>query len=78
MLATAGRGTMAKAKKKSEVRRHTAMVRIESDTLERAKLASSLMRMTLADYITDLVRKAAEKDISREAKKLAGGKSDVG
>jgi uncharacterized protein (DUF1778 family) len=71
MQALVGRNVMAR--KKSETRRHTAMVRIEADALERAKLAASLMKTTVSDYVTDLVTKAAEKDISREAKKLAGG-----
>ena len=31
------------------------------------------MRMSLADYASDVLRKAAEKDIQREAKKLARG-----
>ncbi len=70
MLATVERPPMAK--KKSEVRKHTAMMRVESDTLERAKLAASLMRMSLADYASDVLRKAADRDIAREAKKLAG------
>jgi hypothetical protein len=59
-------------KSKSEVRRHTAMVRIEGATLERAKLAASLMKMTVSDYVSDLVKAASDRDISREAKKLAG------
>lgn len=62
------------AQKKSETRRHTAMMRIDSETLERAKLAASLMRKSLADYATDVLAKAAERDIQREAGKLAKGK----
>lgn len=65
-------GCASMAKKKSETRRHQAMMRIDSETLDRVKLAASLMRMSLADYASDTLRKAAEKDISREAKKLAG------
>ena len=61
------------AKKKSETRRHTAMVRIEAATLERAKKAASLMGLSLSDYVSALVAKATEKDILREAKKLASG-----
>ena len=72
-MSTLAAGTMAKAKKKSETRKHTGMMRVDADALDRAKLASSLMRMSLADYASDLLRKAAEKDIAREAKKLAGG-----
>jgi predicted HicB family RNase H-like nuclease len=64
------------AKKKSETRKHTAMVRIDDHARDRAQLAASLMRMSLADYVSDLVLKAAEKDIAREAKKLAEGGSD--
>jgi hypothetical protein len=70
MQATVGRETMAK--KKSEVRKHTAMMRVDPDVMERTKLAASLMRMSMADYASDVLRKAAERDISREAKKLAG------
>lgn len=62
------------AQKKSETRKHTAMMRVDSGVLDRAKLAASLMRMSLADYATDVLSKAAEKDIQREAGKLAKGK----
>src|SRR3954471_17974707 len=61
MTATLVRDAMAK--KKSEARRHTAMMRVDADTLERARLAASLMRMSLADYASDVLRKSAEKDI---------------
>lgn len=61
-----------KKRAKSEVRRHTAMVRIDSATLERAKLAASMMKMTLSDYVSELVKTASDRDIAREAKKLAG------
>ena len=70
MVITAGHDPMAK--KKSETRRHTAMVRVDPDALERAKLASSLMRMSLADWVSALIHKGADKDIAREAKKLTG------
>ena len=62
------------ARKKSEARKHTAMMRVDAGTLERAKLAASLMRMSLADYASDVLAKAAERDIAREARKLAGGR----
>jgi hypothetical protein len=67
---------IAMAKKKSEVRRHTAMVRIDAATLERAKLAASLTRQTLSDYVSAVVKAASDRDITREAKKLASGESD--
>jgi len=72
MTVAMGTEPMAK-KKKSEIRRHTAMARIDGEALEQARLAASLMRMSLADYITELIKKNAPKDISREAKKLTGG-----
>jgi hypothetical protein len=75
MLGTAEFEPMAK-KKKSDVRRHSAVARIDPEVLERAKIAASLMRTTLADYITDIVRKAADRDIEREAKKLTKGSKD--
>ncbi|WP_422923125.1 hypothetical protein [Singulisphaera sp. PoT] len=67
-----GRERTKMAKKKSETRKHTAMMRIDSETLDRAKIAASMMRMSLADYASDVLRKAADKDIAREAKKLTG------
>lgn len=65
-------------KKKSEVRKHTAMMRIDPTTLDQAKLAASLMRMSLADYASMALARAAAQDISREAKKLAKGGSEGG
>lgn len=66
------------AKKKSEARKHTAMMRVDAQTLERARLAASLMRMSLADYASEVLGKAAERDIAREARKLAGGEGGQG
>lgn len=66
-------GCETMAKKKSEARKHTAMARLEADALEQARLAANLMRMSLADYLTDLVRKHSPEDIEREAKKLTKG-----
>ena len=60
-------------RKKSEVRKHTAMVRIDAPTLERAKKAASLMSVSVSDYVSAMVAKNAERDILREARKLAGG-----
>ena len=65
--------TTTMAKKKSEERRHTAMMRVDAETLDRAKLAASLMRMSLADYASEVLLRAAERDIAREARKLTGG-----
>lgn len=75
-MATATGGVMAK--KKSEVRKHTAMMRVDSATLDRAKLAAALVGVSLADYASDVLGKAAERDIAREAKKLAGGPEKKG
>jgi predicted HicB family RNase H-like nuclease len=72
MMTTTGDEAMAKKRKKSEVRKHTAMMRVDADTLEQARLAASLMKMSLADYASVVLRKAAAKDISREARKLTG------
>jgi hypothetical protein len=60
-------------KKKAE-RRHTAMLRIDSETYERVTLAASLMRMSIADYASGILGRAADVDIKREAAKLAGPK----
>jgi hypothetical protein len=69
MTVTAGIYEMAK-KKKSETRRHSAVLRLTPTTLEQVKLAASLMKITLADYADAILLKQAEKDIEREANKL--------
>jgi hypothetical protein len=74
MQVTVGADPMAK--KKSEARKHTAMMRVSDHALDKAKLAASLMRMSLADYASEIILKAAERDIAREAKKLAGGNQE--
>jgi hypothetical protein len=76
MTVATGEETMAKKKAKSETRKHTALARVDPEALERAKLAASLMRMSVADYLSDLIRRFAGKDITREAKKLAEGKDE--
>ena len=60
------------AKKKSETRKHTAMLRVDVAAHERATMAASLMRMSLADYASDVLRKAADRDLLREARKITG------
>jgi predicted HicB family RNase H-like nuclease len=60
------------AKKKSETRKHTAMIRVDLETREKAALAASLMRVSLADYASRVLGEAADADVKREAKKLAG------
>ena len=76
MVATAEQEQTTMARKKSEERRHTAMMRVDADTLERAKKAAALMGMSLADYASDVLRKASDRDIAREARKLAKGSKD--
>jgi predicted HicB family RNase H-like nuclease len=63
----------AMARKKSETRRHTGMMRVDATVLARAKLAASMTGMALADYVSDVLRKASDRDIEREAKRLAKG-----
>lgn len=68
---------MAKKKPvKSETRKHTGMIRVGSAQLEKARLAASMMRMSLADYMTNMIDKYAQQDIEREAKKLTKGGKD--
>lgn len=74
---TAPVGQIEMAKKKSETRKHTAMMRVDTEALEQFKLAAGLMKMSLADYASNVLRKAAERDVLREAKKLAGGKDQT-
>lgn len=61
------------AKKRSESRKHTAIVRMDAKTHGRADIAAKLMGLSLADYVSNVVGTQAEKDIAREAKKLVGG-----
>jgi hypothetical protein len=59
------------AKKKSEVRKHTAMIRVSDEARDEAQMAASMLRMSLADYASDILLKTARKDIACVAKKLA-------
>jgi hypothetical protein len=70
MQATAEAEDMAKKRKKSEVRKHTGMLRIEADALEDAKDAARLMKKTLAEWATDVVRAAAKRDRLKGARKI--------
>jgi predicted HicB family RNase H-like nuclease len=73
MQATAEHDAMPKKPKKSESRKHEGVLRVDKETLERAKIAASLMKKSLADYASEGLRKLADKDIDREAKKLIKG-----
>lgn len=44
------------------------------EALDQARLAASLMRISLADYLSDLIRKHAGKDIDREIRKIKGSR----
>lgn len=47
-------------------------VSIDPEVHERATKAASLMGMSLADYASAVLRKAADRDLLREAKKITG------
>jgi hypothetical protein len=64
------------AKKKSETRKHTAMMRVDAEALAIARKAASLMEMSLADYASNLLRTHGSKDIEREAKKFTKGSKE--
>jgi hypothetical protein len=51
-------------------RRSTGMVRVDIETLKRAKLAASLLGIPLIDYVSQVLMKASNRDILREARKL--------
>lgn len=72
MTVETGTVHMAK-KKKSETRKHTAMIRVGEKARERAGIAAKLMGMSLADYADMVLTAASDRDINREAKKLTGG-----
>lgn len=57
--------------KKAESRKHAAAVRIEGEALEQARLAAGLLKISLAQYVTQVVAKAASEDVEREVRKLA-------
>jgi hypothetical protein len=74
MTVVTGSAPMAKAKKeKSETRRHTAMMRVDAEALRIARKAASLLEMSVADYVSDMIKKYGTKDLAREAKKVSGG-----
>ncbi len=60
------------AKKKSETRKHPALIRVSDEALEATKLAASLMKISLADYASAILLKTADRDIKREVRKLTG------
>lgn len=72
-MQTTGEPPAMAKKKASERRKHTALIRVDEDTRRRAAKAAGMMEMSLADYASDVLKKAAERDISREAKKELGG-----
>jgi hypothetical protein len=72
MTDTTGCPTMAK-KKKSEVRVHTGILRTSLEAIVKAKKAASLMEKTLAEYASEVLIRAADKDLEREAKKFTKG-----
>ena len=70
MQTTAEPEDMAKKPKKSESRKHTGMLRIDALALEQAKVAAGMMKKTLAEWASDVILKAAERDMNREARKI--------
>lgn len=44
-------------------------IRVDVETRRRAAKAAAMMEMSLADYASDVLRKAAERDIARDAAK---------
>jgi hypothetical protein len=74
MQATAEHDAMPKKKQKSESRKHTGMLRIDAHALEQAKVAAGMMKLTLAEWASDVILKAAERDMNREARKIVEGK----
>jgi hypothetical protein len=51
--------------------RTTAMTRFDMQSLRLARKAATLMGMSVFDYVNDVLARAADEDIEREAKKLA-------
>ncbi len=63
---------MAK-RKSSESRKHDGMIRVTKATRARAAKAAGMLGLTLADYADDVLAKAAERDIKRDARKELKG-----
>lgn len=63
------------AKKRSEVRKNGAMIRISDDAHVRASHAARMMNMSLADYASSVLLTQAEKDIKTQARILGGDSS---
>jgi uncharacterized protein (DUF1778 family) len=59
------------AKKKSEVRKHSAMIRISEEAREKADRAARVLGVSLADYVSDVLIRVAPKDTVAGAKRLA-------
>jgi hypothetical protein len=63
--------TLPVSKKRSESRRFNTLVRLDDGLVERAKKVAALRGITLGDYLTDTLRPIVDRDLSKEAKKLA-------
>jgi uncharacterized protein (DUF1778 family) len=73
MQATREPPTMAK--KKSESRKHTAMIRVDEEARRQAMLAAAMAEMSLADFATEVLKMAAKQKIDEwTARRSAGEK----
>jgi predicted DNA binding CopG/RHH family protein len=58
-------------RKKSESRKYNTLVRLDDEMVEKAKKVAALKGITLAEYFSDILRPVVNRDLTKEAKKLA-------
>jgi predicted HicB family RNase H-like nuclease len=69
-LTTAPTGVPPVAKKKSESRRFNTLVRLDDAVVEKAKKVAALKGISLAEFFSDILRPAVDREFAREVKKL--------
>lgn len=66
-------GVLDVAKKRSESRRFNMLVRMDDEIIGKAKKVAALRGVSLAEYLAGILGPVVDRDLMREAKKLAGG-----
>jgi hypothetical protein len=62
--------TMARKPRRSQIRREDAVVKVDAVVIDLARKVSALKEMTLAEYLSEVIRPIALNDLKVEAQRL--------
>jgi hypothetical protein len=62
---------MASPRKPSEIKRNDTVVKVDCEVIDDARKVAALREMTLAEYLTEIVRPIARRDLQAEAQRFA-------